>query len=469
MKARILASLLLLSSGPCLELAIQTDVHVLPSGDSTRHVIVETSDPSDCDLRSELPGGEHVSQVLFVIADPAFQPANIETFDSQLSPKIKKDSKRRAWETTKSISAGTKTSDLTIVRRGETAGATNEATVRVDSFVLFRKITYVEIVRDTATRESMAAATAQVASTVSEVVKRAGRALLSDQYDLTDFENYLQSGFRRSFARMLVNMLDEDPDRPSGLMAVLDAMIQEGIPAPVEKIEDILSGKETDELVKNEVLENLKRAFTTKIASLLKRKGATKENPGLPIKPEELSGIYNPGLLDSTLQRAMVDVTGKESSFEDLFKSAGGQLFGNFGGVMMDPELGSARTRWRTVVSMPGQMLRSNGVPLRDGRVLWLHLSGDMALRSTRHEAESIELDRTAIASVGGDASNLKPEDYLELLSALGNGRDRKPNPKLIATLRAAVDGDASARHKVEKGDDFETVAKILKISKKDD
>lgn len=468
-KIRLFASLPLLMAGPCFEVNIYSDADVLENGDSRRRVVIEISDTDHCKLLPELPRGEAKGPALVILTTPGFEqmlhlPENTRFTQNELAP----DPKQAAFTRTKTVRAGERTSDVTLVRQGEKDGAANEAAVRVDDYILLKRIQYLEIVKDNATRESMSDAAGELASTFSEIIKKTLRPLLTPQYDISDLENYLQTGFRKAFARMLVNALDEDSSRPSGMEAILDALIAEGIPIHQELILDLQNGKTELDAALSKITDDFERAFSIKLASLLRRAGSTKENPGEPVKPEELTLLFARNVLNPALDRAVIEVTGdSKDALTKLLEKAGGRFFGSFGGVILDPTLDSAKIRWRTILTMPGQLLRTNGVPLRNGSILWLHLGADLALRQTRREAESIIMNPAAVAVLRGNVTDLSSEDLLELLASLGSGRERKPNSEIIKLVKSAIDGDADALKKLNAKKEWKAVQKILKIPEK--
>lgn len=446
-----------------MEVAIHTEVTVEPGGEMRRRVLIEYSNRDECELRTTAAADDTKKPALSIFTEAGGAQLAEVPAETQLSAQSIKDGKCIAHERVRAVRAGERVSDATILRRGATAGASNTAAVRVDNYIIFRKYTYLEIIQDSATRESMGAAAAKIATNISEIVKKALRDSLAQQYDLSELESWLQSDFRRTLAPALVRILDEDPERPSGLEAIVDAMLQEGIHVNSDRILQFLNGTNRNPGSEEEILRDLDQGVRTRIASLLKRPGSTPANPGAPVKAGEFENLFHTETFKANLEKAFREVTGGGAGLDSLFKDYGGELFGSFGGVAFDPELGSLSFRWRTLLTMPGQLLKTNGVPMRDGRILWLHLASDLALRSTRREAESIVIDRNAISSLGGDAANLAPEELLELLTSLGRGRDRRPVEEKIQLLQKIIRGDED-RNVLLRRDEYASLVRILKI-----
>jgi hypothetical protein len=140
-------------------------------------------------------------------------------------------------------------------------------------------------------------------------------------------------------------------------------------------------------------------------------------------------------------------------------------LYGSFGGALFDPDLGADSVSWTTRIRMPGLLLRTSGTPLPSGEILWHFLSCDLALRQTPCTAESIVLDDRAIAALGGTSSGIEAPAILELLAELGAGRERRPVKSKCQTLTDAVNGDAAARERLRKHDDFDTARRVLRLN----
>ncbi|HKE00746.1 MAG TPA: hypothetical protein VKE69_07045 [Planctomycetota bacterium] len=447
---RSLAALALLASGPCFELRIATEVDVRADGSSLRKVDIETTDPDKAALAA--------------LGDPAASGASIvarlEGFEVA--------SKARRAQRTRRIEPGERARDIALQRHGRGPAASNDAIVRVDDYVLFRRVRYRETIRDGTERGGVAAAMEPVTELLSRTLSRAANDLLSAGYELDRLRAYFRGDGRRALQDIAVGVVEASDDEIAAVDTALAVFAREGVTVNGPALRRLLGGESTDVKEDLEAVEtSLRDGCLAKVASLLRRRGTTPDAPGPAVAPAELQFLLAEDLVASTIERALVAETGSDEGLKRLWSDRESDLFGCFGGAAFDPSLGADTVRWRTLVRMPGQPLRTNGAPLSDGTILWLQRSGDLAHRTTLLEAESLVLDDGAIAALGGNSSGLTAEDLLELLSDLGMGRDRVPKPKRVAELRAAASGDRAARERISsEGGEYDVVCRILRIPK---
>ncbi|MFN0205942.1 MAG: hypothetical protein ACKVS6_06475 [Planctomycetota bacterium] len=446
----------LLAAGPCFKVDIETNVKIERDGSSARHVSITTDQFKHAALLTELPQNPDKELALVILTNNGFDRV-------PRGPGIPSDGSK--WTRTRGANANERVSDLSLHRRGRGEGATNEAIVTVDQYIIFQRIRYKETIRDSATRESMTQAADKVASQFSEALKLASRELLSSSFDLKVFENYLQTAFRKEFREFLVRTIGAHGNFSEMLRVLGDSLTASAIPYDFNALARLLKSESlaTDDL--ELTLNSIVDGMLTKLATLLRRPGATPENPGQPVKAEELILLKTPGLAEQAISRALENQSNSTiRKFDELVQSAGSELFGSFGGAAFDPDLGSAEIRWKTTLQMPGRLLKTSGVPLEDGSILWLQLKSDLATRVNVQEAESIVMDARAITALGGNASNVTAEQILELLATLGDGRERTPNRECIAILKNAMDGTEEATAIMKKDDRLEPVRRILQI-----
>jgi hypothetical protein len=459
------AAAALLALGPCFRLRIDTDVSVQPDGSSIRNVVVSTNQPKHASLMTELPTDVPKDIALVVLTNGGFVKTTLPPAFGQPG-KDEKDSV--AWGRSRGVPAMQKTTDLTMHRRGEAAGGGNEAVVTVDDYVVFQRICYRETIRDSATRESVRTASESLASRISDVLKHTFREMLGANYELKHLENWLQTDFRRDLRDTISRLLELRGSISEIAAAIDDALTLSGIAFDRAAFHRMVSSPSPEREDTQKVADSIVDGTIAKIASLLRRRGATDEEPGAPVTAAELQSLKAPNAFEEAFNRG-IEKLGDPNihKLDDLFHSAGSELFGSFGGAMLDPDLDSAEIRWRTVLRMPGQLLRTNGVPLHDGSVLWMQLPSDLGARSTLQEAESIVFNTRAISTLGGDVSGVTPEDILELISELGEGRSRAPEPKKVKRLRDALESEPDLRAKILRSDDLDRVRTLLHISVK--
>lgn len=455
------AAAVLLALGPCFRLAVEVEVRVEQSAASQRTVRVETTDLAAASVRSALPQAPDPNCALVVLGAGEFQ-SEAPPAPAPSGRDARKDAVRGVWSSVRRVAAGDRATDLSLHRRGKAPGASNEARVLLEDFVLFRRIRYHESIRDSATPESMGAAAERVASQLSEIAARAAADLFSGSYDARPLLEYLRGPGRHALARLIVTVIDANDDVASSSETIALAFAREGIDLDGEALRRLLSGNpKNDDAARLQA--DLRAGISRRVASLLRRPGATAENPGTPVLAAEIDALASGTATAEAFARASESVFGASGKgLESAFADAGSDLFGSFGGSAFDPDLGATTIRWRTRVHLPGMLLRTSGTPLLDGSVLWLSLSKDLAQRATPLTAESLLLDDRAIASLGGTSSGTGPADLLLVLQSLSHGRELRPDPRLLETLREAVAGNAEARARVRDGADFEAAREVF-------
>lgn len=444
--------------GPCFQLRIENDVTVFRSGASLRTTTVVTTDTKRADLRELLPDKGNGEPSLVVLAPPSFVPST--------PPAVRggtPSASRAAWTRTREVEPGEAARDLTIHRRGRAQGAGNEATVRVDDYVLFQRVRYVETIGDSADTRSANATAETLALELSRITQRTAETLLARDFDVEPLQRYLSTTGVKALRDLFVQSIDANADLPAVVEAAIAFFARESIDVPADLLRKAADGTLDLPAEGDALLTGLRRGLVKKTASLLRRRDATAEAPGAPVTPQELDPLLTPGDVARAFERSIEAVSGKPAAAwnEGLLRGADG-LYGSFGGALFDPDLGADSVHWTTRVRMPGMLLRTTGVPLRSGEVLWVFLSSDLALRQTACTAESIVLDERAIAALGGSAADAGPAEILELLTELGAGRERRPIRSKCQTLTRALEGDPAARELVRKHGDFEAARRIL-------
>lgn len=439
-------------AGPCFQLRIETEVRVDESGSSTRQVLVESTDTARVGLA--LPSSPTSADKLVVFPVAAF------TADGP-APQGPPSAR---WSSTQRLDPGETARDLEIGRPSGGARATQRAQILTEDYGVFRRVRYREQIRDGGSAESQIASAQKIAKSVSDLLRSAAQELLGNAYRLDELDGYLRGRGMTAFVdlwRLAGQIGDAPRESVDGMLALAQ---REGFAIDGPKARAFLEKTITSDLELANLGRSLRDAALRKLASLLRRHGATPEHPGSPVAVEELSFLLDGELVLGALRRASERTLGSQNGLDQLLQAGGTDLYGCFGGAFLDPNLGDESVQWRTTLSMPGMLLRTNGVPLRDGRVLWLLLSTDLSMRTTQFEAESIVLETNRIVSLGGRKTTADPEEILTLLSELGAGKDRAPRRSLTDALRAAADGDAEQRARVLKDSSFELVRKTFEI-----
>lgn len=454
-----------LAAGPCVELCVHVDVDVDPSGAARRSVYIETNDRANVEFIK--PGARSAGTAAWTVeSDLDWNALRGQNSKSQLTSGTTDGGKVICFDSVRQVEKGKQARDLQLIRRGESTGANNDARVTTEDFILFTKVVFRETIRDSATRDSMTAAAAVIASHFSEILKLTLRPHLEHAYDTKLLDQYLQKEFRSAFARCLVEAMEGVEGTPGGIRAFADALVQEGVPINETRLIAFFESPSNEADFIKDVKENLRDGLIRKVASLLRTPGPESSGGGREVPWNDLLSKYTDSALRETYATAFQRVLGTAPDMEVLFSSGGGRLFGSFGGVAFDPVLGACSVRWRTALRMPGQMIQTNGVPLRDGRILWLQLSRDLALRANVQEAVSICIHRDAIAAIGGISKVLDGDEALELLSTLGTGRERTPNRDLLAILNRAVSGETAALEEIHRDARLKPVVRIFEIPK---
>ncbi|MBL8693032.1 MAG: hypothetical protein JNJ88_02950 [Planctomycetes bacterium] len=442
--------------GPCFQLRIETEVRVDESGSSTRQVLVESTDTGLVSLA--LPSSPAAPSKLIAYPLASF------TADGP-GPKGPPSAR---WSSSQRLDPGETARDLEIGRPSGGARATQRAQVLTEDYGVFRRVRYREQIRDSGSADSQIASAQKIAKSVSEVLRSAAQELLGNAYRLDELDGYLRGRGMTAFVELwrLASQLGESPrESVDGMLALAQ---REGFAIDGPKARALLEKTMSSEQELADLGRSLRDAALRKLASLLRRHGSTPEHPGSPVAAEELSFLHDAELVLGAFRRASERTLGSQNGLDQMLHAGGTDLYGCFGGAFLDPDLGDDSVQWRTTLSMPGMLLRTNGVPLQDGRVLWLLLSTDLSLRTTQFEAESIVLETNRIVSLGGRKTTADPEEILILLSELGAGKDRAPRRSLTDALRAAAEGDAEQRSRVLKDPSLELVRKIFEIPKQE-
>lgn len=452
---RLAAALALLWAGPCFQLRISSDVEVHSDGASRRTTVVERTDADKIAFDTGSDARDGKPPALRVVLDDAFRA------ERSAEPGVMRVARTRTVEPLQ------RARDVALRRDERGPAAANDALVRADDFVLFRRIRYHETIRDAADRDTSSAAGRKLGDLVAAATSRAAADLLGSTYDLGPLNRWLLGAGKQAFGDLLVASLETGLDPAGGADAMLAVFEREAIAVDAERLRRLVAGEPGGEADLEAFAESLARGAIAKTASLLRRRGATDASPGEPIAPEELAFLRREDAVSDAFARAFEAVAGDRSAFQAAAEKAGPELFGCFGGALFDPSLGGETVRWRTQLRMPGRLVRTNGAPLSDGSILWLKLSNDLAMRATTLEAESVVLDDRAVAALGGDVSGFSTDDALEALADLGLGRERAPNRERVGLLAKAVAGEAAARAEVAGGDAYETVRRLFRIPKR--
>ncbi len=453
---RLLAAVPLLFAGPCFQLRIDTSVAVNEDGSARRTVEIRSTDTTKISVRRPNEPGGFGGLALAVLLDGSFTTLPVVSSG---------DKKPGAWSRTHRFERNEIARDVVLARRDTGPRASNAAVVHVDDYALFDRLRYRESIADGTDRAGMSEAARKIATLATEILVTAARDLLGAAYELADLEEWLRGEGHALLVRFVVDLVDAGEDHDAMLEACSAALRSASLATDDARLRRlVVPGVAKEPGDDAAFVRDFETAVHRRLTSLLRRPRTTRESPGAPVQEQELSFLRDHDLIQSTFQRAVLRITGSKDGLGDALEEAGSHLFGCFGSSFLDPSLGGDSVRWRTVLRMPGQILRTTGVPLRDGSILWLHLSKDLAHRTQLLEADSIVFDEGAVALLGGRLDGVGPEEILELLSILGSGRDRVPDPRLVGPLADAVRGDPTARQKVLKDGDYETVRQILRI-----